>query len=62
MLNGGALVSGDDDACLNDMLAVVEMAHSAMAVSGVIVRVGETGEELFRRARRLAACSGPITS
>jgi len=58
VLNGSALVSGDDDACLNDMLAVVEMAHSAMAVTGVIVRVGELGEELVRRACRLAARSG----
>ncbi len=57
MLNAGALVSGDDEAVLNDMLAVVEMAHSAMATCGVIVRAGPVGDELVRRACRLAARS-----
>lgn len=57
MLNAGALVSGDDDAVLNDMLAVVEMAHSALATCGVIVRAGPLSEELLRRACRLAARS-----
>ncbi|MEP7041007.1 MAG: deoxyribose-phosphate aldolase [Chloroflexota bacterium] len=58
VLNAGALVSGDDDAVLNDMLAVVEMAHSALATCGVIVRAGPVSEELLRRACRLAARSG----
>ena len=58
VLNAGALLSGDDDAVLNDMLAVVEMAHSALATSGVIVRAGPVSEELLRRACRLAARSG----
>jgi deoxyribose-phosphate aldolase len=57
MLNAGALVSGDDDAVLNDMLAVVEMAHSALATCGVIVRAGPVSDELLRRACRLAARS-----
>jgi deoxyribose-phosphate aldolase len=58
VLNAGALVSGDDETVLNDMLAVVEMAHSALATCGVIVRAGSMGEELVRRACRLAARSG----
>ena len=57
VLNSGALVSGDDQAVLDDMLAVVEMAHSALATSGVIVD-GSLSEELLRRACRLAARSG----
>jgi deoxyribose-phosphate aldolase len=58
VLNGGALVSGDDGAVLNDMLAVVEMAHSALAATGVIVQLGGLDEELIRRACRLAARAG----
>lgn len=58
VLNAGALESGDDHAVLNDMLAVVEMAHSALATCGVIVRAGPVSEELLRRACRLAARSG----
>lgn len=58
VLNAGALVSGDDEAVLNDMLAVVEMAHSALALSGVIVQAGPLSEELMRRASRLAARAG----
>ena len=58
VLNAGALVSGDDEAVLNDMLAVVEMAHSALATCGVIVRAGLVSEEHLRRACRLAARSG----
>jgi deoxyribose-phosphate aldolase len=58
VLNAGALVSGDDEAVLNDMLAVVEMAHSALAVSGVIVQAAPISEELMRRACRLAARAG----
>jgi len=58
VLNAGALLSGDDEAVLNDMLAVVEMAHSALATCGVIVRAGPVSEELLRRACRLAARSG----
>jgi deoxyribose-phosphate aldolase len=57
-VNAGALVSGDDDAVLADMLAVVEMAHSALATCGVIIAAGAVGEELVRRACRLAARAG----
>ena len=59
MLNGGALVSGDDETVFNDMLAVVDMAHSALAVAGVIVRGrGDVSEDLVRRACRLAERAG----
>ena len=58
VLNAGALVSGDEMAVLDDMLAVVEMAHSAVAVAGVIVQAGTLDEELVRRACRLAARAG----
>ena len=58
VLNAGALVSGDDEAVLHDMLAVVEMAHSALAAAGVIVQAGPLSEELIRRACRLAARAG----
>ena len=34
VLNSGALVSGDDETVFNDMLAVVDMAHSALAAAG----------------------------
>ena len=58
VLNAGALASGDDETVLNDMLAVVEMAHSALATCGVIIRAGPVSEELLRRACRLAARAG----
>ena len=31
VLNAGAMLSGDDEIVYNDMLAVVDMAHSALA-------------------------------
>jgi deoxyribose-phosphate aldolase len=58
VLNAGALASTDDEAVLNDMLAVVEMAHSALATCGVIIQAGPVSEELLRRACRLAARAG----
>jgi deoxyribose-phosphate aldolase len=58
VLNAWAIVSGDDETVLNDLLAVVEMAHSALATSGVIVPSRQLSEELLRRACRLAARSG----
>lgn len=58
VLNAGALISGDELAVLDDMLAVVEMVHSAVAVAGVIVQTGNLDEELVRRACRLAARAG----
>lgn len=58
VLNGGALVSGDDEAVYNDMLAVVDMAHSALAAVGVIIEAHPMSEELVRRACRLAERAG----
>ncbi|HEX2844037.1 MAG TPA: hypothetical protein VHP64_02195 [Candidatus Limnocylindria bacterium] len=37
VLNGGALASDDEETVFNDMLAVVDMAHSALAAAGVIL-------------------------
>jgi deoxyribose-phosphate aldolase len=58
VLNGGALASGDDEAVYNDMLAVIDMAHSALAVVGVIIEAEPMSEELVRRACRLADRAG----
>jgi deoxyribose-phosphate aldolase len=58
VLNGGALVSGDDETVFNDRLAVVDMAHSALASAGVIVEAAPLGDELVRRACRLAERAG----
>jgi deoxyribose-phosphate aldolase len=58
VINGGALSSGDDETVFNDMLAVVDMAHSALAAVGVIVEADPMGEDLVRRACHLAERSG----
>jgi len=58
VLNGGALASGDDEAVFNDMLAVIDMAHSALAAVGVIIEAEPMTEELVRRACRLAERAG----
>ncbi|HSK93272.1 MAG TPA: deoxyribose-phosphate aldolase [Candidatus Angelobacter sp.] len=58
VLNGGALRSGDEEIVFNDMLAVVDMAHSALAAAGVIVEAEPMSEELVRRACRLAERAG----
>jgi deoxyribose-phosphate aldolase len=58
VLNGGALLSGEDDVVYNDMLAVVDMAHSALAVVGVIVEAEPMEDDLVRRACRLAERAG----
>lgn len=58
VLNGGALASGDDETVFNDMLAVVDMAHSALAAAGVIVESGLLSEELVRKACHLAERAG----
>jgi deoxyribose-phosphate aldolase len=58
VLNGGALASGDDEIVYNDMLAVVDMAHSALAVAGVIVESEPAADELLQRACRLAERAG----
>lgn len=58
VLNGGALASGDEEAVFNDMLAVVDMAHSALAAAGVILEAAPQSDELIRRACRLAERAG----
>jgi len=58
VMNGGALASGDEEAVLNDMLAVVDMAHSALAVAGVILEAEPLTEDLVRKACRLAERAG----
>jgi deoxyribose-phosphate aldolase len=58
VLNGGALASGDDETVYNDLLAVVDMAHSALAAAGVIVGTDPLGEDLVRRACHLAERAG----
>jgi deoxyribose-phosphate aldolase len=58
VLNGGALVSGDDETVFNDMLAVIDMAHSALAAAGVIVEPAPLSEELVRKACHLAERAG----
>jgi len=59
VLNAGALASGDDEAVFNDMLAVVDMAHSALAAAGVIMEPdAPIGDDLVRRACRLAERAG----
>jgi deoxyribose-phosphate aldolase len=58
VLNGGALASGDDEIVYNDMLAVVDMAHSALAVAGVIVEAAPMADDMLRKACRLAERAG----
>ncbi|HVM25832.1 MAG TPA: deoxyribose-phosphate aldolase [Candidatus Limnocylindrales bacterium] len=58
VLNGGALASGDEETVFNDMLAVVDMAHSALAAAGVIVEAEPMAEELVRKACHLAERAG----
>lgn len=58
VLNGGALASGDEETVFNDMLAVVDMAHSALAAAGVILEAAPQADELVRRACRLAERAG----
>lgn len=58
VLNGGALASGDEEAVFNDMLAVVDMAHSALAAAGAIVEAEPMSDDLVRRACRLAERAG----
>lgn len=58
VINGGALASGDDETVYNDMLAVIDMAHSALAAAGVIVEAEPLADELVRRACHLAERAG----
>ena len=58
VLNGGALISGDEEMVYNDILAVVDMAHSALASAGVIVEADPLPEDLARKACRIAERAG----
>jgi deoxyribose-phosphate aldolase len=58
VMNGGALLSGEDETVYNDMLAVVDMAHSALASAGVIIEAEALPEGLVRKACRLAERAG----
>ena len=58
VLNAGALMSADDDAVFGDMVAVIDMAHSALAAAGVIVEPAPLSDDLVRRACRLAERAG----
>lgn len=58
VMNAGALVSGEDEIVYNDMLAVVDMAHSALAAVGVILEAEPLSEEYVRKACRLAERAG----
>ena len=58
VVNGGALASGDDETVFNDMLAVVDMAHSALAAAGVIVESEAQADDLVRKACHLAERAG----
>jgi deoxyribose-phosphate aldolase len=57
-LNAGALISGLDDTVHNDMLAVIDMAHSALGLAAVIVENEPMREELLTKACRLAERAG----
>ncbi len=58
VLNAGALVSEDDATVFADMVAVIDMAHSALAAAGVIVEPAPLSDDLVRRACRLAERAG----
>ncbi|HEX3220650.1 MAG TPA: deoxyribose-phosphate aldolase [Candidatus Limnocylindria bacterium] len=58
VLNGGALLSEDDEIVFNDMLAVVDMAHSALAVAGVVVESEPMTADQVSRACRIAERAG----
>jgi deoxyribose-phosphate aldolase len=58
VLNGGALLSDDDEIVFNDMLAVIDMAHSALAVAGVVVESEPMTADQVSRACRLAERAG----
>lgn len=58
VMNAGALLSGEEDAVVRDMLAVVEMAHAALATAGVVLEPSPLTDDQLRRACRLAERSG----
>ena len=61
VLNAGAMLSGDDEIVYNDMLAVVDMAHSALAVAGVIVAIRPMSDDLVSRAAGSPSAPAPTT-
>jgi deoxyribose-phosphate aldolase len=58
VMNGGALISGEEETVYNDMLGVVDMAHSALASAGVVVEADTLPDDLVRKACRLAERAG----
>jgi deoxyribose-phosphate aldolase len=58
VLNGGALLSEEDDIVFNDMLAVIDMAHSALALAGVGVEAEPMSADQVSRACRIAERAG----
>lgn len=58
VLNAGALFSNEDEIVFNDMLAVIDMAHSALAVAGVIVEAEPMSDDFVSRACRIAERAG----
>lgn len=58
VLNGGALRSGADETVYNDLLAVVDMAHSALAPASVIIEADALSDTLLGKACRLAERAG----
>jgi deoxyribose-phosphate aldolase len=58
VLNGGALLSDDEETVFNDMLAVIDMAHSALAIAGVVVEAEPMSPEQVGRACRIAERAG----
>lgn len=58
VMNAGALISGEEEAVLGDMLAVVEMAHAALATAGVVLEPSPLSDDQLRRACRLAERAG----
>jgi deoxyribose-phosphate aldolase len=58
VVNGGALASDRDELVFRDMVAVVDVAHSALAAAGVIVEAAPATDDLVRRACRLAERAG----
>lgn len=58
VLNAGALFSDEDEVVFNDMLAVIDMAHSALAVAGVIVEAEPMSDDMISRACRVAERAG----
>jgi deoxyribose-phosphate aldolase len=58
VLNAGALVSEEDETVFTDMVAVIDMAHSALAAAGVILEPAPLSDDLLRRACRIAERAG----